>query len=112
LAAATAVNNNHIPQVALRGLDEKGRSVLSTIASGNGPLGYDVLARMLSGTDRLLGSAAELDAVLGELENRGLISWDKTSNRYGVHPIVRAAVLAATADAPLGRTADGGRGDG
>ncbi|MDB6124001.1 MAG: hypothetical protein JWQ71_2994 [Pedosphaera sp.] len=34
----------------------------------------------------------ELDAVLTELEDRGLVGWDKQANRYDLHPIVRGVV--------------------
>jgi hypothetical protein len=32
---------------------------------------------------------AALDAVLTDLEDRGLVGWDKAGNRYDLHPIVR-----------------------
>ncbi len=31
----------------------------------------------------------ELDAALSELEDRGLLGWDRRANRYDLHPIVR-----------------------
>ena len=31
----------------------------------------------------------ELDATLTELEDRGLLGWDRRANRYDLHPIVR-----------------------
>jgi len=34
----------------------------------------------------------ELDAILTELEDRGLMGWDKKGNRYDLHPIVRGVV--------------------
>ncbi len=34
----------------------------------------------------------ELDAVLTELEDRGLVGWDRRANRYDLHPIVRGVV--------------------
>ena len=33
-----------------------------------------------------------LDATLTELEDRGLVGWDKAANRYDLHPIVRGVV--------------------
>ena len=33
---------------------------------------------------------AQLDANLRELEDRGLLSWDRSSNTYDLHPIIRA----------------------
>src|SRR5262249_48659534 len=37
----------------------------------------------------------ELDATLTELEDRGLVGWDKAANRYDLHPIVRGVVWQA-----------------
>ncbi len=34
----------------------------------------------------------ELDAILSDLEDRGLVGWDKAANRYDLHPIVRGVV--------------------
>ena len=36
-----------------------------------------------------------LDHTLTDLEDRGLIGWDRHSNRYDLHPIVRSVVWAA-----------------
>jgi tetratricopeptide (TPR) repeat protein len=36
-----------------------------------------------------------LDAILTELEDRGLVGWDKKANRYDLHPIVRGVVWQA-----------------
>src|SRR5438876_1951188 len=37
----------------------------------------------------------ELDMVLRDLEDRGLVGWDKHANRYDLHPIVRGIVWHA-----------------
>lgn len=37
----------------------------------------------------------ELDVVLTELEDRGLVGWDRNANRYDLHPIVRSIVWKA-----------------
>jgi len=39
-----------------------------------------------------------LDQILTELEDRGLVGWDRRANRYDLHPIVRGVVWAALAD--------------
>ena len=36
-----------------------------------------------------------LDTTLTELEDRGLVGWDKAANRYDLHPIVRSVVWQA-----------------
>ena len=41
-------------------------------------------------------TAAQLDIALTELEDRGLIGWDREANRYDAHPIVRAVVWQNT----------------
>ena len=38
----------------------------------------------------------ELDRALTELEDRGLIGWDREANRYDAHPIVRGVVWQLT----------------
>ena len=38
------------------------------------------------------------DAALTELEDRGLLGWDKTANRYDLHPIVRGVVWGGLGD--------------
>ena len=43
-----------------------------------------------------------LDATLTELEDRGLVGWDKAANRYDLHPIVRGVVWQALDAAPGG----------
>ena len=40
----------------------------------------------------------ELDKVLTELEDRGLVGWDKRANRYDLHPIVRGVVWSGLGD--------------
>ncbi|GAB6141579.1 hypothetical protein JCM14076_23080 [Methylosoma difficile] len=42
--------------------------------------------------------AESLDQILTELEDRGLVGWDRRANRYDLHPIVRGVVWAALAD--------------
>jgi len=80
---------NHILTFALQGLSEQGRQVLSTIAAFRMPATYDTLAALLVGEKRLLANEHELDGVLSELEDRGLVGWDRRANRYDLHPVVR-----------------------
>lgn len=44
-------------------------------------------------SDPVLRSQAQLDAALKSLEDRGLIWWDRASNTYDLHPIVRSYVF-------------------
>ena len=45
---------------------------------------------------RLANSVQQLDRALTELEDRGLIGWDREANRYDAHPIVRGVVWQLT----------------
>jgi hypothetical protein len=56
------------------------------------PANYDTLTALLIGEAKPCASEQELDAVLAELEDRGLVGWDKRANRYDLHPIVRGVV--------------------
>src|SRR6185295_8772678 len=79
----------HVLEFALRGLDEKGEQTLSMIAAFRMPASYDALVALLVGDGRACFSEDELALILKELEDRGLIGWDKYANRYDLHPIVR-----------------------
>jgi len=37
---------------------------------------------------------SQLDSVLTDLADRGLVGWDRSANRYDLHPIVRGVVWA------------------
>src|SRR5207302_6685977 len=56
------------------------------------PTSYDTVAAVLVGENKACANDPELDAVLNELEDRGLVGWDKRANRYDLHPIVRGVV--------------------
>jgi tetratricopeptide (TPR) repeat protein len=95
-------------EFALRGLDDKARQVLRTIAAFRMPARYDVLAALLIGKallrmlfktkTRPCTNEGELDEILSELEDRGLVGWDRRANRYDLHPIVRGVVWSGLAD--------------
>jgi tetratricopeptide (TPR) repeat protein len=88
----------HVLEFALRGLGERERSVLQTIAGFRMPTHYDTLSAVLIGEGKACKNAGELDATLSELEDRGLIGWDKRANRYDLHPIVRGVVWSGLGD--------------
>ncbi|HKC63977.1 MAG TPA: hypothetical protein VKB86_10085, partial [Pyrinomonadaceae bacterium] len=50
------------------------------------------LAALLIGEGKACAVERELDEVLTELEDRGLLGWDRRANRYDLHPIVRGVV--------------------
>jgi tetratricopeptide (TPR) repeat protein len=115
----------HVLEYALCGLDLTQRRILHTLAAFRMPATWDTLRALLvqsagrvkapsdgnlpenSGTPqrrrtgkqkkKLCEDNRALDLVLTELEDRGLVGWDKQANRYDLHPIVRGVVWAALA---------------
>jgi tetratricopeptide (TPR) repeat protein len=88
----------HVLEFALRGLNEIHRGVLHTIAAFRMPATWDTLRAVLVGEGKPCGDDRALDETLTELEDRGLIGWDKRSNRYDMHPIVRGVVWGGLGD--------------
>jgi len=89
---------SHILEFALRGLNETAKKVLHTVAAFRMPATYDTLAALLIGVDKIFPNENELDVALMELEDRGLLGWDKRGNRYDLHPIVRGVVWAGLSE--------------
>jgi tetratricopeptide (TPR) repeat protein len=92
-------SRTHILEFALNGLPAKVREVLHTLVGFRMPASYATLEALLVGPDKACGSAQELDRSLTELEDRGLIGWDRAANRYDAHPIVRGVVWQLTTPA-------------
>jgi hypothetical protein len=111
----------HVLEYALRGLPDDHQKVLHTIAAFRMPATWDTLRELLveqafglqaaptpesEGTvepaeghvPKLCATDHTLDLILTELEDRGLVGWDKQSNRYDLHPIVRGVVWQALDD--------------
>ncbi|MDQ3919051.1 MAG: DUF4062 domain-containing protein, partial [Acidobacteriota bacterium] len=90
---------SHVLASALYGLDDKAHQVLRTVAAFRMPASYDTLAALLIGKrKRPCRDERELDQVLTELEDRGLVGWDKRANRYDLHPLVRGVVWNGLSD--------------
>ena len=85
-------SRTHILHFALQGLTTALRQVTETVAAFRMPASYETLAALLIGPDKPCGDAGALDAALTDLEDRGLIGWDRQANRYDAHPIVRGVV--------------------
>ncbi len=83
-------NKHHVLKVAYNSLAPEEQMLLSTIACFRSPTSYEALEAITEGKG---GSQtrpnAELDDQLKQLEIRGLLHWDKTENKYDLHPIVR-----------------------
>jgi len=90
---------SHVLEFALRGLEHRALQVMRTIAAFRMPARYDTLAALLiSKRKERCRSERELDELLTELEDRGLVGWDKRANRYDLHPIVRGVVWSGLDD--------------
>jgi tetratricopeptide (TPR) repeat protein len=87
-----AQSRTHILEFALKGLSAKVREVLNTLVGFRMPASYATLEALLVGPDKGYGTAQDLDRALTELDDRGLIGWDREANRYDAHPIVRGVV--------------------
>jgi tetratricopeptide (TPR) repeat protein len=96
--AKTKEGMAHVLEFALRGLHRNDQKSLQTIAAFRMPTSYDTLAAVLVGESKTFASEIDLDAVLNELEDRGLVGWDKRGNRYDLHPIVRGVVWSGLGD--------------
>ncbi len=100
-------SRTHILDYALRGLAPTLREALDHIVAFRMPASYETLSALLIGAGKPCADAGDLDRALTELEDRGLIGWDREANRYDAHPIVRGVVWSLTgkggsAGRPLG----------
>lgn len=81
----------HILEYAFRGLAEKHRQLLSRIAVLSDSADYATIAALnpfsSSNRDKDL---IEFHRSLSDLEDRGLLQWDRETNTYDMHPVVRA----------------------
>jgi tetratricopeptide (TPR) repeat protein len=82
----------HVLEFALRGVTELERKILHTVAAFRMPASYDTLAAVLVGGGKPFAKELALDLCLVDLEDRGLLGWDRRANRYDLHPIVRGVV--------------------
>jgi tetratricopeptide (TPR) repeat protein len=89
-------SRTQILDYALRGLTKNVREALHTLVGFRMPASYATLEALLVGSDKACNSVQELDRALTELEDRGLIGWDREANRYDAHPIVRGVVWQLT----------------
>jgi len=94
----------HILEFAFQGLSDTALRVLQTIAAFRAPCRYDTLLAVCTGEDKPCADSAALDIVLGDLEERGILSWERRSNRYDLHPVVRG-VAWSLADGKVQREA-------
>ena len=89
-------SRTHILAFALQGLETEASEVLHTLVGFRMPASYATLEALLVGADKACHTVQDLDRALTELEDRGLIGWDREANRYDAHPIVRGVVWQST----------------
>jgi tetratricopeptide (TPR) repeat protein len=92
----------HVLEHALQNLGVRAQDLLHTIAAFRAPATYDTLLGLFQREGKKW-SIEELDAVLSDLEDRGLVGWNRQENNYDLHPIVRGVVWSGLgADARRG----------
>jgi tetratricopeptide (TPR) repeat protein len=87
---------SHVLAHALGGLIDETRNLLHTITAFRSPVGYDTLTALF--VQRRGWAPRQLDSVLTDLEDRGLLGWDRAVNRYDLHPVVRGVVWSGLDD--------------
>jgi tetratricopeptide (TPR) repeat protein len=88
----------HVLEFPLEALDTVAGLVLTTIVGFRMPATYVSLVELLVGDGKAVENEAHLDAVLNELEDRGLLGWDRNANRYDLHPVVRGVSWSRLAE--------------
>ncbi len=65
--------------------------MLQTIAAFRMPTQYKTLLAVCTGENKTCADSKTLDNILTELEDRGILGWERQSDRYDLHPVVRGA---------------------
>lgn len=92
----------HVLELVLDRLSTESRLVLNLLAAFRMPADFETLKAVVpewlnfdlappsdGKSQRLID---KLDPILEQLEKSGLLGWNKTSNRYDLHPVIRAVV--------------------
>jgi len=87
---------SHVLAHSLGGLGADARELLQTVAAFRSPVDYQTLMALFVQRDDW--SSQRLDGVLSDLEDRGLLGWDRGANRYDLHPVVRGVVWSGLDD--------------
>lgn len=82
----------HVLEFALSGLSKDEQGVLNTIVAFRNPPSYATLGAILIGEGKPCPDNDKLDEMLTDLEDRGLMGWNRQADRYEIHPIVRSVV--------------------
>lgn len=92
LDQSLTTRKSHVLSYSLRGLGRLERNTLIIIAAFRMPSTYDTLVAVLVGKGKIIADEKTFDKTLSNLEDRGLLGWDRQANRYDLHPIVRGVV--------------------
>ncbi len=87
---------HHILQIAYDQLDRPKRALLSRLAAFRSPMPYEALAALNNYTD-----SDRFDRALDELEERGLLFFDREQARYDIHSVVRGYTYDRLGDKPV-----------
>jgi tetratricopeptide (TPR) repeat protein len=85
-------SRSHVLAYAMREVGARSLFVLAAIAAFRRPPSFEALAELSVGSAKATPTVSALDAVLEELEGRGLIGWDRQNATFDMHPIVRGVV--------------------
>jgi tetratricopeptide (TPR) repeat protein len=91
---------SHVLQYALQELGPQELMLLRAIAGFRMPAAYETLAALLvgeGGVTQPFATDEALDRALADLDDRGLVGWDRRANRYDLHPIVRGVIWSGAA---------------
>jgi tetratricopeptide (TPR) repeat protein len=85
---------SHVLAYALQGVSREQLALLRAIAGFRMPAAYETLAALLigDGNERPFSTDDAFDRALADLDDRGLVGWDRRANRYDLHPIVRGVI--------------------
>ncbi|MBI5387149.1 MAG: DUF4062 domain-containing protein [Verrucomicrobia bacterium] len=89
LLTSAATSKSSKPCATDQAAQERGLQAAST------PDAEGTVKRAEARAPRPCATDHALDLILTELEDRGLVGWDKKANRYDLHPIVRGVVWQA-----------------
>ena len=91
-AGSFVQRKNEVFEYVLSGMPSSHRRVLSVLAGLRMPVTYDVLGAIFANSGNAFENESEFDAVLGELEDRGLLGRSQGLNRYYLHPVMRGII--------------------
>ena len=87
---------SHVLANSIGDLAVDSSEVLQTVAAFRAPVDYATVTALF--VTRRTWTARRLDSVLTDLEDRGLLGWDRAANTYDMHPIVRGVVWTGLGD--------------